>query len=76
MNHYLIRATIIPEIVKMIAEHEKIGESKALEKFYTSDTGKSLADDTTGLYGQSILYIYNLYLDEQQYKHHPVPSAQ
>ncbi len=68
MNHYLIRATIIPQIVKLIAEHEKIGESRALEKFYTSATSKNLADDATGLYGQSILYIYNLYLDEQQHK--------
>lgn len=71
MSHYLIRATIVPEIVKMIAGHEEIDESEALEKFYSSATGQSLADDATGLYGQSILYIYNLYLAEQQFKSHP-----
>ncbi len=65
MNHYLVRALIIPEIVKLIAEHEKISELQALERFYTSRAGKNLANDQTGLYGQSILFNYGLYLEEQ-----------
>lgn len=64
MEHYLIRATIIPEIVKMIAEYNMISEQEALGAFYKSATGASLADDGTGLYGQSALYIWSLYQEE------------
>lgn len=65
MEHYLIRATIIPEIVKMIEETYGIVEKEALRAFYTSATGASLADDETGLYGQSPLFIFSLYQEEK-----------
>jgi hypothetical protein len=32
--------------------------------FYTSATAASLADDETGLYGQSALYIFSLFVAE------------
>lgn len=67
MEHYLIRATIIPEIVKMIAEHSMMSEQEALGAFYKSATGASLADDETGLYGQSVLYIWSLYQEEMSH---------
>lgn len=66
MEHYLIRATIIPEIVKMIQERYHISQDQALKEFYESATGVSLADDRTGLYGQSVLYIFSLYADEKE----------
>lgn len=65
MEHYLIRATIIPEIVKLIQGKLGISEDEALKKFYMSSTGNALADDSTGLYGQSALYIFGLFLKEQ-----------
>ena len=37
---------------------------EALDKFYTSATGESLADDETGLYGQSVLFIFGLFCEE------------
>lgn len=64
MEHYLIRATIIPEIVKMIAKDFHMTEREALKSFYLSATGASLADDETGLYGQSPLFIFGLYQQE------------
>jgi len=64
MKHYLARATIIPEIVEMIAGKYKISEEEALHKFYTSKTAEALSDDETGLYGQSALYIFGLYMEE------------
>ena len=64
MEHYLIRATIIPEIVKLIQDKLGISEDEALKKFYMSSTGDALADDSTGLYGQSALYIFGLFLQE------------
>ena len=45
MEHYLIRATIIPEIVKMIEKEYHLPEREALKAFYMSATGASLADD-------------------------------
>ena len=39
---------------------------EALDKFYTSATGASLADDETGLYGQSVLFIFGLFCEETE----------
>ena len=58
MAHGLIRATIIPEIIRLIEEKYSVNEDEALDMFYRSATGASLADDETGLYGQSALYIF------------------
>lgn len=66
MEHYLIRATIIPQIVEMIKEKYDLSEKSALKAFYTSATGASLADDATGLYGQSPLFIFGLFQEEME----------
>ena len=63
-EHYLIRATIIPAVVELIARHFQISEDEALERFYTSATAQNLADEKNGLYGQSVLFIFGLYLEE------------
>ena len=64
MNHATTRATILPEIIKLICEKYGYSEFEALDKFYTSATGASFADDETGLYGQSALYIFGLFCEE------------
>ena len=63
-EHHLIRATIIPEVAKLIAERFGISEDEALGRFYRSATAKNLADEETGLYGQSALFIFSQYLEE------------
>ncbi len=68
MSHATIRATIIPEIVKLICENMGVDENTALDMFYTSATGANLADDETGMYGQSVLFIYGLFMEEMQVK--------
>jgi hypothetical protein len=65
-EHHLIRATLVPEIVKLIQEHHNISEREALDRFYASATGASFADDETGLYGQSPLFIFSLFEEEQK----------
>ncbi len=70
MEHYLIRATIISEIVKMIEKEYHLPEREALKAFYMSATGASLADDATGLYGQSPLFIFSLYRQETEENYH------
>ena len=63
-EHHLIRATIIPEIVKLIATRFGISEDEALARFYKSATAQNLADEENGLYGQSVLFIFGQYLEE------------
>ncbi|MCD8036937.1 MAG: hypothetical protein LUE88_06135 [Clostridiales bacterium] len=64
MAHATIKATLIPEIVRMIAEKYNISEEEALEQFYTSKTAEALSDTDTGLYGQSALYIFGIFCEE------------
>jgi hypothetical protein len=64
MSHGLIKATIIPKIVRLIEEKYSVNEDEALKMFYSSSTAASLADDETGLYGQSALYIFSIFSDE------------
>jgi hypothetical protein len=73
MAHSLIKATIIPEIIKLIAEKYTVPEEKALDMFYTSGIAASLDDEETGLYGQSPLYIFSLFVEEVAEK--PVTPA-
>jgi len=67
-EHHLIRATIIPEIVKLIAKRFEISEDEALARFYKSATARNLADEENGLYGQSALFIFGQYLEETAIK--------
>jgi hypothetical protein len=66
MAHGLVKATIIPEIIRLITKQYSVNEEKALDMFYTSATAASLDDDETGLYGQSPLYIFSIFNDEMQ----------
>jgi hypothetical protein len=68
MAHGLIRATIIPEIIRLIEKKYSVNENEALDMFYHSAAAASLADDETGLYGQSALYIFSLFTDEREGK--------
>lgn len=69
MSHELVRAILVPEIAKLIAEKYSISEKEALDRFYFSSTAESLADDETGLYGQSALFIFSLFCQEYDEKH-------
>lgn len=48
MGHGLVRATVLPEIIRLISERLKITESEAMDLFYTSGTDKNFSDDETG----------------------------
>lgn len=62
--HATVRALLIPEIVRLIAERHDWPEDEALDRFYNSATGANFADDETGLYGQSPWHIYGLFAEE------------
>jgi hypothetical protein len=65
MPHGTIRATTLKTLVPMIMAWENCGENEAMQRFYESHTGLCYADDTTGLYGQSALYMFSLYQAER-----------
>jgi len=66
MEHWLVRATVMPAIIDFIMKRYSVNESKALEMFYKSITGANYADDETGLYAQSALYLFNLFKNEYE----------
>jgi len=65
MSHGTIRAATLKTIVPMIMAWENCDENEAMKCFYESHTGACYADDTTGLYGQSALYVFSLYQAER-----------
>ena len=65
IEHNLIRATVIPEIVKILCRYYNISEDEALKRFYESNTAANYADEETGLYGQSALYLAGMYIEEK-----------
>lgn len=65
IKHNLVRATVTPEIVRLITKYYQISENEALQRFYQSKTAENYADEETGLYGQSALHIVGLFIMEQ-----------
>jgi len=66
MAHGTIRAVTLQTILELIIEKYSIDENDALKMFYESHIGACYSDDETGLYGQSALYIFSLFLEEQK----------
>lgn len=66
IEHSLVKATIIPVVIKMIQEKYSLSEEEAFNEFYLSRTAKNLSDESTGLYGQSPLFIFSLFEEEKQ----------
>lgn len=67
--HATIRATLLPEIIRLITEKYHWSETEAMDRFYRSSTGANFSDDDTGLYGQSALYIFGLFVEETEEQH-------
>lgn len=57
MSHATVRATILPEIIRLICVEQKVSEREALDLFYGSTTGANFADDDTGLLCISTDYL-------------------
>jgi hypothetical protein len=71
MSHGTIRAATLKTIIPLIMERFTCGENEALKMFYESHIGTYYADDSTGLYGQSAVYIFSLFCDEMSVKTGP-----
>ena len=68
------KSTFIPFCIEHYAEHVKqpgykvynlFKEEKLLDEFYNSVTAECYADDDLGLYGQSALHIFGLFVEEK-----------
>ena len=64
MPHGTIRAATLKSIIPLIMERFACDENAAFKLFYESHIGKCYADDSTGLFGQSAVYIASLLYDE------------
>ena len=64
--HATIRAVLLPEIVRLIADEHGWAEEEAMDRFYGSATGASFSDDESGLYGRSALFISSLFAEEMK----------
>ena len=65
MPHGTIRAATLKTIIPLIMEQFSCEENDALKMFYESHTGKCYANDDSGLYGQSALYVFSLFCEER-----------
>ena len=65
IEHSLVRATVTPQIVEILSRYYHLGTDEALRRFYESKTAANYADDETGLYGQSALFVAGLFIMEQ-----------
>ena len=65
MTHGTVRALTLKTIIPLIMEKFNCSENDALKMFYESHIGSCYADDTTGLYGQSALYVFELFCEEK-----------
>ena len=65
IEHCLVRATVTPQIVTTLSQYYNAGVDEMLRRFYKSRTAANYADDETGLYGQSALFIAGMFIMEQ-----------
>ena len=65
MPHGTIRAATLPTIIELIINEYRVSEDEAMKMFYESHIGSCYADDDTGLYGQSALYVFSLFKEEK-----------
>ena len=65
MSHGTIRAATLLTIVRLITEEYGVSDDEAIKMFYESHIGACYADDESGLYGQSALYVFSLFKEER-----------
>ena len=66
MDHSSVRAIVAAEVIRLIAQKYKISLEQAMDNFYRSQIGAAFSEDETGLYGQSALFIFDLYQRENR----------
>ena len=62
----LLSIAIIPQVIKIIIEKEKMDEDKALNAFYESKTYDILADEESKYWHYSPLLLYEIWKKEME----------
>ncbi len=62
----ILSVALIPQIVALIAEREKMGEDEAMEAFYRSETYELLSREETKLWHYSPLTLCRIWEQERQ----------
>lgn len=70
MQHVLAKSILIGMVTEIIASNLKVPVAEARDRLYSSDIIDLIDNDETGLYGESPLYVYSLYM--QRNKNEPV----
>ena len=65
IEHHLVRATVTPQIVTILSRYCKTDADETLRRFYESKTAENYAEEETGLYAQSALYIAGMFIMKQ-----------
>ena len=66
-QHTLATTIIITKVIELIVESQNISLDKARDALYHSEIIDLLDDDETGLYGESPLYVFSLFLKYTQH---------
>lgn len=62
----ILSVALIPQIIDLIVENEKIEDSVAIEQFYTSKTYELLSIEETKIWHYSPLTIYHMWKSEKE----------
>lgn len=66
MSHTLSKSILIVKVIELIAEKHSISIEEARDKLYSSELIDLIDDDETGLYGESPLYVFSLFEQENK----------
>lgn len=70
----LLSVGIVPQVVEIIAENEKLDDKDAIKEFYNSKTYDALANEETKVWHYSPLLIYTLWKGEKETGEIPYPE--
>ena len=66
MQHKLSKTLLIVKVTELIAAKYNISISEARDRLYKSNIIDLIDDDETGLYGESPLYVFSLFEQENK----------
>ena len=68
MGHQSSKTILISKVIELITKKYNYSIHEARNIFYKSNVIKLIEDDETGLYGESPLYVFSLFEEENNLK--------
>jgi predicted transcriptional regulator len=63
----ILKEFLVADLITFIMEDANMSADEAMDQFYNSQVFERLDDTGTGLYRESLAYVYELYKDECKY---------